>query len=448
MPSSSSQVGVAQSVPSHPDDSWRPTHTTLADRYRDVRAHTEALCASLETEDFVVSSMPDVSPTKWHLAHTSWFFEHFVLAEHAAAAGLHYASPNPRYAYLFNSYYVQAGERHCRAQRGLVTRPTVAELFAYRAHVDGAMLHLLSTIDDDATHPAASLIELGLHHEQQHQELLLMDIKHVFWTNPLRPTFRTRDRSLGPAREVAALGWIRREGGLRQIGHDGKGFAYDNELPAHREFIEPFRLGSRLVTNGEYLAFIEDGGYVRTPLWLSSGWAMVQERSWTAPLYWERTDDGWSEFTLYGSAPLDPAAPVSHVSYVEADAFARWAGYRLPTEAEWEIAAAGVPIDGAFHHDGVHPAPADPAPGGTTDRLAQLYGDVWQWTRSPYVAYPGYSAPTGAVGEYNGKWMCDQWVLRGASFATPRTHARRTYRNFFPSDARWAFTGIRLAGDG
>lgn len=270
-----------------------------------------------------------------------------------------------------------------------------------------------------------------------------MDIKHVLWTNPLRPAYRARDLMPNDARAAAPLSWESVDAGVRRIGHGGRGFAFDNEEPAHRVFVEPFRLGSRLVTNGEYLAFIEDGGYARATLWLSNGWATVQERRWTAPLYWERSDDGWSEFTFAGTAPLEPAAPVCHVSYFEADAFARWAGCRLPTEAEWECVAADRPVTGPFVEGGqFHPMPAV-----RKNDVVQLYGDAWQWTRSPYVAYPGYVPPAGAVGEYNGKWMCDQWVLRGASCATPRTHARLTYRNFFPSDARWAFAGIRLASD-
>jgi ergothioneine biosynthesis protein EgtB len=387
--------------------------------------------------------MPDVSPTKWHLAHTSWFFETFVLAEHDAA----YRSPDPRYAYLFNSYYVQAGERHCRAKRGLVTRPTVREIFAYRAHVDEAMQRLIVRAAGDASHPVARLVELGLHHEQQHQELLLTDIKHVLWTNPLRPMYR--DPRTAAAAATSPIDWVTFDGGVQSIGHEGDGFAFDNEGPRHRVFLEPYRLASRLVTNGEYLAFIQDNGYRRPELWLSAGLATVQDLHWEGPLYWERAGNGsWTEFTLGGTRVLDGAAlaePVLHVSFYEADAFARWAGYRLPTEFEWEAAARSHPIEGRFvEAERFHPGPA--VGGGTA--LEQLYGDVWQWTQSAYVGYPNYRPPQGAIGEYNGKWMADQWVLRGASCATPRSHARVTYRNFFPSDARWQFTGIRLADGG
>ncbi len=417
-------------------------------RYDTVRTRTEAVCEPLETEDYVVSSMPDVSPTKWHLAHTSWFFESFILAEHAPW----YRSPDDRYRFLFNSYYVQAGERHCRAQRGLVTRPTVAGVFEYRAHVDAAMRRLIERIGDDAEHPAFTLIELGLHHEQQHQELLLTDIKHVLWTNPLRPTYREHPDDL--SRE-SPLRWRALDEGLHQIGHGGDSFAYDNEGPRHRVFLEAFELGSRLVTNREYLGFIDDGGYANPSLWLSAGLAAVQERGWSAPLYWERDGDEWSEFTLAGTRPVARALdePVCHVSYYEADAFARWSGQRLPSEFEWEAASRQAPVTGHFvegerfhpvaipHNSTGHTAAAD----GSDVALEQLYGDVWQWTQSPYVGYPNYRPSTGAIGEYNGKWMADQWVLRGASCATPRSHARVTYRNFFPSDARWQFSGIRLA---
>ena len=416
---------------------------SLAQRYDAVRARTEWLCQPLETEDMVVSSMPDVSPTKWHLAHTSWFFETFVLAAHDTS----YRTPDPRYAFLFNSYYLQAGERHCRAQRGLATRPTVPQVLAYRAHVDEAMRRLIARIAGDAGHPAAALIELGLHHEQQHQELLLTDIKHVLWMNPLRPTYRERAASSYVSHFAAPQEWHAVAEGVYGIGHEGPGFAFDNEGPRHRVFLEPFRIATRLATNREYLRFVESGGYRRPELWLSAGWSAVQDRRWEAPLYWERAADGaWSEFTLGGTRPLAGDAldePVTHVSYFEADAFARWAGRRLPTEFEWEVAAAGAAVDGRFvESEHFHPAAA---PDAAAPELAQLYGDSWQWTQSPYVGYPNYRPAAGAIGEYNGKWMADQWVLRGASCATPRSHARHTYRNFFPSDARWQFTGIRLA---
>jgi ergothioneine biosynthesis protein EgtB len=359
----------------------------------------------------VVSSMPDVSPTKWHLAHTSWFFETFVLAARDAT----YVSPNPKYAFLFNSYYVQAGERHCRAQRGLVTRPTVEQVLAYRGHVDDHMEELLAGLADDET------VTLGLHHEQQHQELILTDIKHVLWMNPMRPAYRAAQTSTLRSRPSATARYVEVGEGIYEIGHEGNAFAFDNESPRHRVFLETFGIADRLVTNGEYLQFIEAGGYRHPDLWLAAGWALVHGDHRHAPLYWEHGPDGWTEFTLAGQMPLDLAAPVTHVSYFEADAYARWAGKRLLTEPEWEVAAR------------MHPT------------LPELFGARWQWTQSAYVAYPGYEPAPGAIGEYNGKWMADQWVLRGSSVATPPGHARITYRNFFASDTRWQFTGIRLA---
>jgi ergothioneine biosynthesis protein EgtB len=412
----------------------REANSPLAAAYAEVRQVTERLCEPLATEDYVVQSMPDVSPTKWHLAHTSWFFETFVLSD----ALPDYTPFHPRYAYLFNSYYNAVGDRHPRPQRGLLTRPTVGEIFRYRRHVDDAMAHLLTAAPAEAV---AAVTTLGLHHEQQHQELLLTDIKHVLASNPLHPAYREC-----PPRPPAAappFDWVPHPEGVCSIGHDGDGFAFDNETPRHRVLIRPFALASRLVTNDEYLAFMADGGYGRHDLWLSDGWDTVHANGWEAPLYWERHSDGWMVLTLGGLQPVNGAGPVCHVSYYEADAFARWAGARLPSEAEWEVAAAPVSIEGNFADDGLlHPAPAPRRTG-----LTQMFGDVWEWTASPYGAYPGYRAPAGALGEYNGKFMCNQMVLRGGSCVTPRSHIRATYRNFFPPPARWQFTGIRLARD-
>lgn len=379
-------------------------------RYREVRAATEALAAGLSAEDCQIQSMPDASPVKWHLAHSSWFFETFLLTPLVEG----YEPCDPAYAVLFNSYYVGIGERFSRPQRGLLTRPSLDQVIAYRRHVDHAMAELVESVAPDKWR---DLLELGLHHEQQHQELILMDIQHAFSFNPLQPAYREdrphRDESFGAK-------WCSIPGGLGEIGHDGGGFAFDNETPRHRVWTEPFDLSDRLVTAGEYLRFIEDGGYRTPELWLSDGWAMVEAEGWTAPLYWNLDDDGWTRFSLAGRAPVDSTEPVLHVSYYEADAFARWAGGRLPTEAEWEIAAG---------HGLLREA----------DDLA------WQWTASPYVGYPGFAPAAGAVGEYNGKFMVNQYVLRGGSLATPPGHTRLTYRNFFPPSARWAFSGIRLA---
>jgi ergothioneine biosynthesis protein EgtB len=425
-----------------------PRENLLA-RYIEVRRFTESLCDGLATEDYVVQSMPDVSPTKWHLAHTSWFFETFVLRPNLAD----YRTINETYAYLFNSYYVHAGERHCRAQRGYISRPTVAEVFAYRAHVDEAMERLLATADDGAFAAFEPVLTLGLHHEQQHQELMLTDIKHVFSVNPLRPAYRAGQPV--PSAPAPPVRWVAFEGGLTWIGHDGSGFSFDNEMPRHQVFVQPFALADRLVTNGEYLEFMEDGGYRRPELWLSMGWATVEANGWTEPFYWERRDGEWWTYTLNGMKRIDPAEPVCHLSYFEADAYARWAGARLPTEAEWEHAAAGVSIAGNLADGIFHPRPLSSYPGArlpdatdpTSPRLHQLYGDVWEWTRSQYSPYPGFKPAEGALGEYNGKFMCNQFVLRGGSCATSRSHIRPTYRNFFPPDATWQFTGLRLARD-
>ncbi len=412
----------------------------VADRYTRVRSFTEALCEGMAAEDYVVQSMPDVSPTKWHLAHTSWFFETFIITPHLSG----YRPIDEAYAFLFNSYYVNAGERHCRAQRGYVSRPTVAEVYAYRRHVDAAMRTLLEQADDRLLTVLEPLVTLGIHHEQQHQELLLTDIKHVFSVNPLRPALRPGTAAPAAA-DPGSIQWLGFDESIEWIGHDGDGFAYDNEGPRHRQIVQPFELADRLVTNGEYLEFMADGGYQRPDLWLSMGWATAQENEWTEPFYWEARNDEWWMYTLSGIRRVDPHEPVCHLSYFEADAFARWAGARLPTEAEWEVAARGVPIAGNLVESGkLHPAGAGERTGGG---IRQLYGDLWEWTRSQYTPYPGYRAVEGALGEYNGKFMCNQFVLRGGSCATSVTHIRPTYRNFFPPDATWQFTGVRLARD-
>jgi ergothioneine biosynthesis protein EgtB len=412
----------------------------LSQRFQSVRSFTESLCQSLKTEDYVIQTMPDVSPTKWHLAHTSWFFEAFLLSKYAPG----YASPHPLYNFLFNSYYVQIGERFHRPDRGLLSRPTVEEVFAYRAHVDRAVLQLLATADDATKREILPIVTLGMHHEQQHQELLLTDIKHVLSVNPMKPVY-TEWKHASRSGGGSPTQWEHFKGGLCEIGHAGDAFFYDNEGPRHQVFLQPFKLASRLVTAGEYLAFIEDDGYRRAEFWLSDGAAMVESENWEAPLYWEKRDGMWYQFTLSGLRPVDPQNPVTHVSYYEADAYARWSGTRLPSEAEWEIASMGLPLEGNFVDDGrYHPA----APEGVADdRLQQMFGDVWEWTRSPYTPYPGYEPPPGAVGEYNGKFMSSQMVLRGGSCATSRDHMRNTYRNFFPPHARWQFMGIRLAAD-
>ncbi|MEJ2400632.1 MAG: ergothioneine biosynthesis protein EgtB [Xanthomonadales bacterium] len=408
----------------------------MADRYRSVRAQTLALTGPLGAEDQVIQSMADVSPTKWHLAHTTWFFETFILREHAAG----YRPFDAHFNYLFNSYYEAAGPRHERAQRGLLSRPSLEEVHAYRAHVDEGMEALLAAAAaPHANGGPTELVELGLNHEQQHQELILMDIKHVLSRNPLRPAYAPRSGERADA--APPLRWVSCPGGVRRIGHDGAGFCFDNEAPRHRTWLEDFRLASRPVSNAEYLAFIEDGGYDEPRWWLSDGWQTVREEHWRAPLYWYREDGRWQEFTLHGGGALDPAAPVVHVSYYEADAFASWAGKRLPTEAEWETAAAGSAAEtaGGF---GLHPAAASDG-----DGLQQMIGGVWEWTASPYAAYPGFRPAPGAVGEYNGKFMVNQMVLRGGCCATPVGHVRPTYRNFFYPRQRWPFAGIRLAED-
>ena len=407
-------------------------------RFDAMRQRTETLAAPLSAEDQTVQSMPDVSPTKWHRAHTSWFFETFLLPSLP-----NYRVFDPAYNYLFNSYYETVGPRHPRPQRGLLSRPGIAEIARYRAHIDEAMARLILDAGEESWRALRALLELGIAHEEQHQELLLMDIKHVLSCNALDPVYR--EVPLPGASQATAVDWIEFAGGLRQIGHEGADFAFDNEGPRHRLWLEPFRLANRLVTCGEYLAFIGDDGYRRPDLWLSDGWATVVAQDWEAPLYWRHEDAGWSIFTLAGRRAIDPAEPVVHISCYEADAFARWAGKRLPSEAEWEVAASdqAVPLTGNLMDRGIyHPLPAAEGVG-----LRQMIGDVWEWTSSPYTAYPGYRPFAGAIGEYNGKFMSNQMVLRGAAAVTAPDHTRSTYRNFFPPAARWCYGGIRLAED-
>ena len=407
-----------------------PDRAGLLERYRATRRLTEELAEPLSPEDQTVQSMPDVSPTKWHRAHTSWFFETFLLAERVPG----YRPFHPDYAFLFNSYYEAAGPRYSRAQRGCVSRPGCADVARYRDHVDEHMEALIASGPDDR---AASLIELGINHEQQHQELLLMDIKHVLSMSPLDPAYQ--DLGTAQPASAAAADWVKHDGGLVRIGHDGTGFAYDNEGPNHDVLLTPFAVADRLVTCGDWVRFIDDGGYSTAGLWLSDGWAAVQAGGWEAPLYWRRDDEEWTVFTLHGRRTVDSDEPVCHVSYFEADAFAAWAGARLPTESEWEAVAQDRPVAGQLgDRQGLHPSPqAEPA----------LYGGAWTWTASAYQPYPGFSPAAGAVGEYNGKFMVNQQVLRGGSCATPEGHIRPSYRNFYPASARWPFTGVRLAKD-
>jgi ergothioneine biosynthesis protein EgtB len=403
----------------------------LQRRYQAIRAFTERLAAPLSAEDSCVQSMPDASPAKWHLAHTSWFFETFLLKPNIPG----YREFQPQYAVLFNSYYYAVGAMHPRPQRGLLTRPPLAEVLAYRRHVDAAMRDLIG--GNGLSGDAQALIELGLNHEQQHQELLLTDLKHLFSLNPLRPAYA--DTRLQATPEPPALAWVEGPQGRHEFGAQGEGFCFDNELPRHAQWLHPHAIATRPVTNAEYREFIRDRGYRRPELWLSDGWAMVQQENWQRPLYW--SEDLESEFTLAGLQALDVHAPVTHLSYYEADAYARWAGARLPTEFEWEAAAVTRPVNGNFVESGrLHP-------GGAVPDAGRWFGDVWEWTASDYAPYPGYQPAAGAVGEYNGKFMCNQRVLRGGSCVTARAHVRASYRNFFYPQARWQFSGLRLAKD-
>jgi ergothioneine biosynthesis protein EgtB len=400
----------------------------LTERFLGVRATTDVLASRLSAEDQTPQSMPDASPTKWHRAHTTWFFEEFILRPDPS-----YSEFDPSYRYLFNSYYEAVGPRHPRPQRGLVTRPGITDIARYREYVQDAVVRALEggRLDERAQ----ALVELGCNHEQQHQELLLMDIKHLFSSHAFAPVYVEREADADPA--PAPQAWHSVGGGVHEIGHDGDGFAYDNEGPRHRVFVEDFQVAERSVTNADWLEFMADGGYRRPELWLSDGWARIQADGWDAPGYWDDQDGTWTVFTLSGRRPVVAAEPVCHVSFYEADAFARWAGARLPTEFEWELAARQRPTlrGQLLDPDRVHPGVAGPA----------MVGDVWEWTASSYLPYPGFVPANGAVGEYNGKFMCDQHVLRGACAATPPGHERLTYRNFFPAHSRWAFSGLRLA---
>jgi ergothioneine biosynthesis protein EgtB len=397
---------IRNAPPNDPRTMWR-------DRFRAVRAETEQRAAPLSAEDQAVQSMADASPTKWHRAHTTWFFEQFLLLPHLAG----YRAFDERFAYLFNSYYVAAGPRHARPKRGLLTRPDCGEIAAFRAHVDEGVERLIAAATEPKWPEVVRILEIGLHHEQQHQELILTDILHAFAQNPIAPAYRGDWQA--PRAQPSRAEFAELPGGIHSIGFAGEGYCFDNEGPAHRVLLQPLRIARGLVTNAQWLDFMADGGYATPSLWLSDGWAAVAAEGWNAPGHWQEQDGAWLVLTLGGLKPVDPHAPVAHVSYYEADAFARWAGKHLPTEAEWEVAARANLIDDAF-------------------------GIVWQWTRSAYLPYPGYRAPDGALGEYNGKFMVSQMVLRGSSQATPAGHARASYRNFFYPSARWQFSGLRL----
>jgi ergothioneine biosynthesis protein EgtB len=428
-------MALSNTALAEPRRGTKPKPASLHDRLMETRRLSLTLAQPLSDEDQVVQANDDASPTKWHLAHTTWFFEAFVLPRFLPG----YRLFNESFAYCFNSYYEAVGPRQPRPKRGMLTRPTGTQVRAYRAHVDEALRHLF---DRDLPAEAEKFVELGINHEQQHQELLLTDILSLFASGPLKPAYRKAE----PSQTVSSptpLAWSSFDGGVFEVGHDGNGFAYDNEGPQHEQIIRPFKLANRCVTNQEWIDFIKDGGYASPTLWLADGWNMIQSQGWQGPAYFDKSDGGSVQMGLNGHRPLDRPAPVAHVSFYEADAFARWAGYRLPSEFEWEVASQRLPVEGrTLGADHLRPMPPDAG-----DGLKQMFGDVWEWTASAYLPYPGFNAEPGAVGEYNGKFMSNQMVLKGGSCATPDGHIRRSYRNFLYPHQRWQFTGFRLAGN-
>lgn len=418
------------------DPAFRYSRNELIDTLNRVRAFTEEITEPLEIEDYVVQVTENASPAKWHLAHTTWFFETFLLEKELKD----YDPIHPQYSYLFNSYYLQTGVPHCRARRGNISRPTVKQVFEYRESINEHVAGLIKNATDEQYKKWAPIIEIGIHHEQQHQELLMTDLKYMFAQNPLNITYKEADRP--KVKSVPELSWSSFGEGVYEVGHKGDDFGYDNEFPRHKTYIHDFELANRLVTNAEFIEFIESGAYGEPKWWLDEGFSTVRDEGWNAPLYWEKRDGEWWQFTLSGMEKVDPNEPVTHVSYFEADAYARWRGYRLPTEFEWEVAAESMEVTGNFADAAnLHPVALQNARSG----LQQMFGDVWQWTQSSYAPYPGYKPLPGALGEYNGKFMSNQYVLRGGSCATSKSHFRKTYRNFFHANERWQFTGIRLA---
>lgn len=434
-------MASSQETPSMTQEHSIPVDTTdrktLADRYRSVRKFSEKIAAPLKTEDYIVQSMPDASPAKWHLAHITWFFETFLIKKFDER----YTSDFPQYDYLFNSYYVQAGERFSRDQRGMISRPTVKDVYAYREEIDKTVIDLIMNAESETLDEMAEVLEIGFNHEQQHQELMITDMKHMFSINPLNPEYEKK--TFDENRKAPELNFISFDEGLYEIGHDGRSFCFDNETPRHRQFLEAFELASRPVINREFMEFIDDGGYQNQLCWLSDAWPVVQEQGWEAPMYWIKKDGEWHQKTLYGLKKVHPEDPVTHISYYEAEAYARWAGARLPREGEWEIACQQCRLEGHLAERETYQPIAEIRDQG--HGLHQMYGGVWEWTQSPYTPYPGYKPLEGALGEYNGKFMINQMVLRGGSCATSGTHVRPTYRNFFHPHLRWQFTGLRLA---